>query len=84
MIALEAQNRTHLVDPKHTVVDEDLHQAQQKFPYKVFRDNMLHHEAKSIVKSYAKTKDTALVWQKICETYDKSMSTSLNDDAILQ
>jgi len=44
---------------------------------------MIHHKAKSIVKSNAKTKDTALIWQLICETYDKSMSTSLNGDAIL-
>jgi len=83
MITLEAQNLTHLVDPSYVVVDEDLHQAQQKFLYKVLRDNMLHHEAKSIVKSHAKTKDTAIIWQKICKTYDKSMSTSLNGDAIL-
>jgi len=83
MITLKAQNLTHLVDPSYVVVDEDLHQAQQKFLYKVLRDKMLHHEAKSIVKSHLKTKDTALIWQKMCETYDKSMSTSLNGDAIL-
>jgi len=83
MITLEAQNLTHLVDPSYVVTDEDLHKAQQKFLYKVLRDNMLHHEAKSIVKSHSKTKDTALIWQLICETYDKSMSTSLNGDAIL-
>jgi len=83
MIALEAQNLTHLVDPSCVVTDEDLHKAQQKFLYKVLRDNVTHHEAKSIVKSYAKTKDTALIWQKTCETYDKSVSTSLNGDAIL-
>jgi len=83
MITLEAQNLTHLVDPSYVVVDEDLHQAQQKFLYKVFKDNMLHHEAKSIVKFHAKTKDTALIWQKTCKTYDESMSTSLNGDAIL-
>jgi len=62
VIALEAQNLAHLVDPSCVIVDEELHQAQQKFPCKVFRDNMLHHEAKSIVKSHAKTKDTALIW----------------------
>jgi len=83
VIALEAQNLTHLVDPTCVVVDEDLHKAQQKFLYKVLRDNVIHHEAKAIVKSHSKTKDTALVWQLICETYDKSMSTSLNGDAIL-
>jgi len=70
-------------DPSYVVTDEDFHKAQQKFLYKVLRDNMLHHKAKSIVKSYAKTKDTALIWQKICETCDKSMSTSLNGNAIL-
>jgi len=83
MITLEAQNLTHLVDPTYVVVDEDLHKAQSNFLYKVFRDNMIHHEAKSIVKSNAKTKNTALIWQIICETYDKSMSTSLNGDAML-
>jgi len=83
MITLEAQNLTHLVDPSYVVVDDDLHQAQQKFLHKVFRDNMLHHKAKLIVKFHTKTKDTALIWQKICKTYNESMSTSLNGDAIL-
>jgi len=83
MITLEAQNLTHLVDPTYVVVDDNLHQAQQKFLYKVFKDNLLHHEAKAIVKHHTKTKDTALIWQKVCKTYDESMSTSLNGDAVL-
>ena len=83
MIALEAQNLSHSVDPSHVVTDGDLHKAQQKFLCKALRDNVPHHEAKSIVKSCAKTKDTALIWQKTCETCDKSMSTSLNGDAFL-
>jgi len=41
------------------------------------------HKAKSIVKSHSKTKDTALIWQLTCETHDKSMSASLNGDAVL-
>jgi len=83
MITLEAQNLTHLVDPSYVVTDEDLHKAQQKHLCKVLRDDMLHHEAKSIVKSHSKTKDTALIWQLISKTYNKSMSTSLNGDAVL-
>jgi len=83
LITLEAQNLTHLVDPSYVVTDVDLHKVQQSFLYKVLRDNMLNHEAKSIVKSHSKTKDTALIWGLMCETYDKSMSTSLNGDAIL-
>ena len=83
LITLEAQNLTHLVDPSYVVTDVDLHKAQQSFLCKVLRENMTRHEAKSIVKSHSKTKDTALIWQPTCETYDKSMSTSLNGDAIL-
>jgi len=83
MITLEAQNLTHLVDPSHVVTDVDLHNAQQSFSHKALRDNMIHHEAKSIVKSHSKTKDTALIWKLTCETHDKSVSTSLNGDAIL-
>jgi len=83
VITLEAQNLTHLVDPGCVVVDDDLHKAQQKFLHKVLRDDMLHHEAKAIIKSHLKTKDTALIWHLMCETYDKSMSTSLNGDAVL-
>jgi len=44
---------------------------------------MLHHEAKLIVKFHAKAKDSALIWQLMCETYDKSVSTSLNGDSVL-
>jgi len=84
MITLEAQNLTHLVDSSYVVTDVDLHKAQQSFLYKALRDNMIHHEAKSIVKTLSKTKDTALIWKLTCENYDKSMSTSLNGDAILQ
>jgi len=83
MITLEAQNLTHLVGPSYVVTDAHLHKAQQTFLYKVLQDNMLHHEAKSIVKSHSKTKDVALIWQLIFKTYDKSMSTSLNGDALL-
>jgi len=42
----------------------------------------MHHEAKSIVKSHSKTKDTALIWKLTCKTCNKSMPTSLNDDAV--
>jgi len=83
MITLEAQNLTHLVNPSYVVVDVDLHKVQQKFLYKALRDNMLHHKAKLIVKFHSKTKDTALIWQKTCKTYDESISTSMNGDAIL-
>jgi len=83
MITLKAQNLTHLVDTSYVVTDMDLHKAQQSFLHKVLQDNIIHHEAKSIVKSHSKTKDTALIWQLMCKTYDKSMSTSLNGNAIL-
>jgi len=83
VIALEAQSLTHLVDPTCVVIDADLHKAQQNFLHKMLRDDMLHHEAKSVVKSHSKTKDVALIWQLISETCDKSMSTSLNGDALL-
>jgi len=60
LITLEAQNLAHLVDPSHVVTDVDLHKAQQSFLRKALPDNMPHHEAKLIVKSHSKTKDTAL------------------------
>jgi len=75
IIPLEAQNLTHLVDPSYTIVDPDLHKAQQKFLYKVMRDVLLHHAAKSIVKFFSKTKDTCVIWQKMCKAYDESIPT---------
>jgi len=83
VIALEAQNLAHLDDPSYVVTDVDLYKAQQSFLCKALRDDVMHHEAKLIVKSHSKTKDTALIWQLMCETHDKSMSTSLNGDAVL-
>ena len=82
LIALESQNLAHLVDPSCVVTDADLHKAQQSFSCKVLRDNMLHHEAKLIVKSHSKTKDIALIWGPMCETCHKSMSTSLSGKAV--
>jgi len=35
VIALEAQNLSHLVDPSCVIVDQDLHKAQQKLLHKV-------------------------------------------------
>jgi len=83
MITLEAQNLTHLVNTSYVVVDPDLDNAQQKHLYKVMRDTLLHHEAKLIVKFHSKTKDPHVTWQKICKTYDESISTSMNRNAIL-
>ena len=83
VITLEAKHLAHLINPNCVVTDVDLHKAQQSFLCKVLRDDVPHQEAKSIVKSHSKTKDTALIWQPSCETYDKSMSTSSNGDAIL-
>jgi len=51
--------------------------------YKVMQDSLLHHEAKSIVKFHSTDKDTRIIWQKICKTYDESIATSVNDDAII-
>jgi len=61
VIALKAQNLAHLVDTSCVVTDVDLHKAQQNFLHKALLDNMMHCEAKSIVKSHSKTKDTALI-----------------------
>ena len=83
VIALEAQNLTHLVDKSHTVVDPDLDKAQQKHLCKVMEDRLLHHEAKSIVKFHAKTKDNCVIWEKTCKTHDESISTLMNGDAIV-
>jgi len=83
MITLGAENLTHLVDTSYVVVDPNLNSAQQKCLYKVMRDTLLHHKAKSIVKFHSKTKDTRVIWQKICKTYGESISTSMNGDAIL-
>jgi len=44
---------------------------------------LLHHEAKSIVKFFSKTKDTCVIWLKTCKTYDKYISTSMNGDVVL-
>ena len=70
MITLEAQNLTHLVYNSYTVVDPDLNKAQQKYLYNAMKDTLLHCEAKSIVKFHTKTKDTRVVWEKMCNTYD--------------
>jgi len=83
MITLEAQNLTHLVDTSCTAIDSDLDKEQQKHLRKVMRDALLHHEAKSIVKFHAKTKDTRVIWEETCKTYDESVSTLMNGDAIM-
>jgi len=63
VIALGAQNLTHLVDKTCTVVDPDLDKAQQKHLHTVMKETFIHHEAKSIVKMHAKTKNTRAIWK---------------------
>ena len=83
LVTLEAQNLTHLIDPKHSIVDAELNEAQRKFLYTAMKDSFLHHEAKSIIKFHSKDKDTRTIWEKICKTYDESIATSMNGDAIM-
>ena len=83
MVTLEAQNLTHLVDPNYMITDVDLDQAQSKFLYKVMKDNILHHEAKAILKKHKKTKDIRTIWKEMCSFYDDSVVTSMTADQIL-
>ena len=83
MITLEAQNLTHLVDPKYYVSDGELDKAQKQFMYKVMKDNFLHHEAKAIVKKFSKGKDTREIWTQVCKFYDDSITTSIEADGIM-
>ena len=83
LVTLEAQNLTHLVDPNYVITDPDLDEAQSKFLYKVMKDNILHHEAKAIIKKHKKTKDIRTIWKEICAFYDDSVMTSMSADTIL-
>jgi len=83
MVALEAQNLTHLVDKSHHIADPDLDEAQLKHLHKVMKDSFIHHQAKFIVKMHAKTKNARTVWEHVCKTHDESISTSMNGDATL-
>ena len=83
LVTVDAQNLNHLIDSNHKVIDMELDGAQWKYMHKVLKDAFLHHEAKTIIKAYAKTKDTRLIWKKIWELYDDLITTSMNGDAIL-
>jgi len=83
VVTLEAQNLTDLINLTHPIVHEETDEAQRKFLYKVMKDSLLHHEAKSIVKFHSKDKDTRAIWLKICKTYDESIATSMNGDAVV-
>jgi len=72
MITLEAQKLTHLVDKSYLVADPDLDKAQLKHLYKVMKDSLVPHQAKSIVKMHTKTKDTRAIWEQACKTYNES------------
>jgi len=83
LITLEAQNLTLLVEKNPMIHDNNLDLAQQKFMFKVMKDNFLHHKAKLIVKRYIKAKDTWLIWEELCEFYDKSITTAMNADILM-
>jgi len=85
VMALKAQHLTHLVETSCTVIDPDLDTTHQNHLRKVMRDAFLCHEAKSIVKFHSnlKTKDTRVIWEKMCKIYDKSIVTLMNGGAVI-
>jgi len=83
LITLKAQNLTHLVEENPIIHDDDLDSAQQKFLFKVMKDNFLHHEAKSIVKKYTTDKDTRQIWKELCAFYDSSITTAMYADVLM-
>jgi len=83
LIALEAQNLTHLVEKNPTIHDDDLDKAQRKFLFKAMKDNFPHHEAKSIVKKHAANKDTRRIWEELCEFCDSSITTAMHADVLV-
>ena len=83
IVTLEAQNLTHLIDEKFSITDPDLDEAQSKFMYKVMKDNLLHHEAKRIIKKYKFNKNIRQIWKEICKYYDDSITTSMSADVVL-
>jgi len=83
LITLEAQNLTHLVEKNPIIHDDDLDSAQQKFLFKVMKDNFLHHKAKSIVKKYTTDKDTRKIWEELCAFYDSSITTAMYANVLM-
>ena len=83
IVTLESQNLTHLIDEKFSITDPDLDEAQSKFMYKVMKDNLLHHEAKRIIKKYKFNKNIRQIWKEICKYYDDSITTSMSADVLL-
>jgi len=83
LIALEAQNLTHLVEKNPTIHDDDLDSAQQKFLFKVMKDNFLHHEAKSIVKKHTKDKDAQRIGGELCDFCDNSIAAAMCADVLM-
>jgi len=83
LIALEAQNLTHLVEKNPTIHDDDFDSAQRKFPFKVMQDDFSHHEAKSIVKKCTKDKDTERTWEELCNFHDSSIAAAMHADVLM-
>ena len=74
---LQAQGIAHLVQVGFVVTNGLLDEAQQAWLYKVFQDIMQAPTAKTIVTKHLVTKDTRACWAKLCEHFDKSMSSTL-------
>ena len=82
-ITFDSQNMNHLINEHYVPTDIALHRAQQKFYYKILKDTMLHHEARSIVKKHRIDKNIALIWKELCAFYDDSVTVSLASDQLL-
>jgi len=83
LVTPEAQNLTHLVEKNPIVHDDDLDSAQQKFLFKVMKDDFMHHEAKSIVKKCTVDKDTRRIWEELCGFCDSSIAAAMCADALM-
>ena len=83
LITLEAQNLAHLVEKNPMIHDDDLYLAQQKFMFKVMKDDFLHHKANSIIKRYTSTKDARRIWEELCKFYDKSIAIAMDANILV-
>ena len=82
LVTLDAQGLSHLVDPNHTVTNQELDSQQQKWLYKTFQDIMLAPMAKTIVINHLSDKNTRNIWTEMTDHYDSSLVTQLRAQSL--
>ena len=79
IVTLKACGLPHLIDEHYVPDNEELHEAESSWLYKVFQDRISNSIGKGIVAQHLEKMDCAAIWKDLCKRFDQSMSAEIRE-----